>query len=112
MVFASVAEGKPTVSHPRLLVVAGESSQAQILERYVGRGVTFTNAVTEVWLGAGAVIDHYKVQEESADAFHIASMYLHGGRSGTSPRTRSRSAARSSATTSWRCSTAKASTAR
>jgi Fe-S cluster assembly protein SufD len=82
VVFASVTTGKPTVSHPRLLVVAGEASQAQILERYVGRGVTFTNAVTEVWLGAGAVIDHYKVQEEPADAFHIASMYLHGARNG------------------------------
>jgi Fe-S cluster assembly protein SufD len=83
VVFASVAEGKPTVSHPRLLVVAGEASQARILERYVGRGVTFSNAVTEVWLGASAVIDHYKVQEESAEAFHIAGMYLHGARNGT-----------------------------
>ena len=34
-------------------------------------------------LGANAVIDHYKVQEESASAFHIASMYLHGARNGT-----------------------------
>ena len=83
VVFASVAAGKPTVSHPRLLVVAGEASQAQILERYVGRGATFSNAVTEVWLGAGAVLDHYKVQEEPAEAFHIASMYLHGARNGT-----------------------------
>jgi Fe-S cluster assembly protein SufD len=83
VVFASVAEGKPTVSHPRLLVVAGEASQSQILERYVGRGVTFSNAVTEVWLGASAMVDHYKVQEEPAEAFHIASMYLHGARNGT-----------------------------
>jgi Fe-S cluster assembly protein SufD len=82
VVFASVTTGKPTVSHPRLLVVAGEASQAQILERYVGRGVTFSNAVTEVWLGASAVIDHYKVQEEPAEAFHIAGMYLHGARNG------------------------------
>src|SRR4029077_8258199 len=82
VIFASVA-GKPTVSHPRLLIVAGEACQAQILERYVGRGHTFTNAVTEVVLGTNAVIDHYKVQEESADAFHIASMYLHGARNGT-----------------------------
>jgi Fe-S cluster assembly protein SufD len=82
VIFASVAEGKPTVSHPRLLVVAGEASQAQILERYVGYGVTFSNAVTEVWLGAGAVLDHYKVQEKPADAFHIGSMYLHGARNG------------------------------
>jgi Fe-S cluster assembly protein SufD len=81
VVFASVAEGKPTVSHPRLLVVAGESSQGQVLERYVGNGATFSNAVTEVWLGANAVVDHYKVQEESAEALHVGSMYFHGARS-------------------------------
>ena len=31
---------------------------------------------------ANAVVDHYKLQEESADAFHIASMFLHSARSG------------------------------
>jgi Fe-S cluster assembly protein SufD len=82
VIFASVAEGRPTVSHPRLLIMAGENSQAQVLERYVGNGATFTNAVTELVLGASAVIDHYKVQEDAPDAFHIASMYLHGARNG------------------------------
>ena len=81
VVFVSVAEGRPTVAHPRFLIIAGESSQARILERYVGSGATFTNAITEVVLGANAVIDHYKVQEEPADGFHIAGMYLHGARS-------------------------------
>ncbi|MSO56080.1 MAG: Fe-S cluster assembly protein SufD [Acidobacteria bacterium] len=81
VVFASVAVGRPTVSHPRLLIVAGEASQGQVLERYVGSGATFSNAVTEVWLGANAVVDHYKVQEEPAEAFHVGSMYLHAARS-------------------------------
>ena len=40
------------MSHPRLLIVAGEASQATVLERYVGTGAAFTNAVGEVWLGA------------------------------------------------------------
>jgi Fe-S cluster assembly protein SufD len=81
--FASVSEGSGSVSHPRLLIVAGEASQATVLERYAGEGAAFTNAVTEVWLGAGAVLDHYKLQEEPADAFHIASMFVHCARSGT-----------------------------
>ena len=71
---------RPTVSHPRLLVVAGEAWQVTILERYVGQGAAFTNAVGEVWLGPSAVIDHYKLQEEPADSFHIASMFLHSAR--------------------------------
>jgi Fe-S cluster assembly protein SufD len=81
--FASVSEGGASVSHPRLLIVAGEASQATVFERYVGKGAAFTNAVAEVWLGANAVIDHYKLQEEPVDAFHIASLFLHSARSGT-----------------------------
>ena len=84
LTFASSArQGEATVSHPRLLIVAGEASQATILERYVGTGAAFTNAVGEVWLGANAVIDHYKLQEEPADSFHIASMFVRAARSGT-----------------------------
>jgi Fe-S cluster assembly protein SufD len=83
IVFAAVGEAVASVSHPRLLVVAGESSQATILERFVGSGSGFTNAVAEVWLGANAVIDHYKLQEEPSDSFHIASMLLHSARDAT-----------------------------
>src|SRR5581483_5828301 len=82
VVFATIEGAKPTVAYPRLLIVAGEGSQARIVERYVGEGQTFTNAITEVVLGANAVVDHYKVQEEPAEAFHIGGMYLHCARSG------------------------------
>lgn len=81
--FVSMAEGAGSVSHPRLLIVAGEASQATVLERYAGQGPAFTNAVGEVWLGASAVVDHYKLQEESADTFHIASMFVHAARGST-----------------------------
>jgi len=81
--FASASEGTGSVSHPRVLVVAGEASQATVFERYVGTGAAFTNAVGEIWLGANAVVDHYKLQEEPAETFHIASLFLHCARSGT-----------------------------
>ena len=83
IVFASVANGRASVSHPRLLIVAGEGSQATILERYVGSGQAFTNAIGEVWLGASVAIDHYKLLEEPSDSFHVAGMFLHSARSGT-----------------------------
>ena len=81
--FASASEGNGSVSHPRLLIVAGEASQATVFERYVGTGASLTNAVAEIWLGPHAVVDHYKLQEEPPDAFHIASLFLHCDRSGT-----------------------------
>jgi Fe-S cluster assembly protein SufD len=78
---ASAASG-PIMSSARALIVAGERSQARIVETYVGpRGTSyFTNAVTEVVAGEGSVLDHYKVQQESVEAFHVGSMYVHAAR--------------------------------
>ncbi len=72
----------PIMSNVRVLIVAGDRSQSRIVETYVGTGgaAYFTNAVTEVFAGEGAVVDHYKVQQESFEAFHVASMHLHAGR--------------------------------
>jgi Fe-S cluster assembly protein SufD len=60
----------------RTLIVAGDNSQARVIETYatVRGGVYFTNAVTEVFAGENAVIDHYKVQQEGAEAYHVATM--------------------------------------
>ena len=84
ILFVSTGEGTaPTMSHPRALVVAGDRSQVQIVETYVSAPGQkhFTNAVTEIVAGENAVIDHYKIEEESIDAFHIASMHINAARS-------------------------------
>jgi Fe-S cluster assembly protein SufD len=67
----------------RLLVVAGEQSQLTLIETYAGltgAGQGFTNAVTDVLLSEGAVVDHYKLQRETTAAYHMASMFVHCGR--------------------------------
>jgi Fe-S cluster assembly protein SufD len=66
------------VSHPRVLIVAGQHSQLQVVERYASTGDRpyFTNAVTEVMTEADAVVDHYRLQQENAQAFHIGSVHL------------------------------------
>src|SRR5206468_11669269 len=45
--------------------------------RYVGitNEAYFTNAVTEIVAGPGAAVDHYVVQEQGADAFHVATVH-------------------------------------
>jgi len=77
----SLAAG--TMSHPRTLIVLGTNSQARLVESYVGLPgqVYLSNAVTEVVVGEHAVLDHYKVQEERLDAFHVASMHIRTARS-------------------------------
>lgn len=74
--FVSAGNSRPSVSHPRVLVVAGANSQAAIVESYiaVADDCYFTNAVTELLAGPGATIEHCRVQAESCAAFHVATV--------------------------------------
>ena len=84
LLFFSTASGQPTVSHPRVLVIAEDNAEAQIVESYVGTsGTYFTNAVTEILLGNDCRIDHCKLQQESRAAFHVATMEVALGRATT-----------------------------
>jgi Fe-S cluster assembly protein SufD len=58
--------------HPRHLVILGENAIATLVESHVGTGETFANTVLEADLGVSAVLNHYKLQNEGPDAFHIA----------------------------------------
>jgi Fe-S cluster assembly protein SufD len=82
VLFVSTADGRPTVAHPRVLLVVGKSAQVTIVESYVGPNADryFTNAVTEVVVGENASVEHYKVQRESFDAYHIGTMHVVGTR--------------------------------
>jgi Fe-S cluster assembly protein SufD len=64
----------PHLWYRRLLVVLGRGSQATLVEDYSGPDLLYaTNAVAELVVGEGARLDHYKVQNESREAFHFAS---------------------------------------
>ena len=76
-----VGEGDGVWSHPRNLIVVGRGAQVAIVESYVGSGAYFTNAVTEIVAGDGAVVDHYKFECESLDATHMATVQIHQERS-------------------------------
>jgi len=100
LLYVSDPNGLPTVSYPRNLIVAGRESQASIVEAYVSIGtdtpdyaagtgksacptgdVYFTNAVSEVAVGEGAVIAYHRLQQESDRAFHFGRLVFHQERS-------------------------------
>lgn len=60
----------------RLLIVAEQSSQASIIEHYVGSGSQFTNATTEIHVGNNAKVNHYRLQLMGEQAFHIGSIHV------------------------------------
>jgi Fe-S cluster assembly protein SufD len=75
-----VGDGDGIWSHPRNLIIAGANSQVTVVETYAGRGSYLTNAVTEIVAGENAVIDYYRVECESREAFHIGAVYSHQSR--------------------------------
>lgn len=81
LVFVSEGAGEAAI-HPRNLIVAARHSRATLIESYVSirDSVYFTNAVTEISLGEGARLDHYKIQRESEAAFHVGTTEVSQGR--------------------------------
>ena len=78
VLYLATGRAAPFVAHPRNLFVAGRNSRCFIVERYaaLGENVYFTNAVTEVALAEGAIVEHDKVQQESPNSFHVGSAHV------------------------------------
>ena len=73
LLFVSTESETPFITHPRVLVVGGKESSATIIESYVGvgEGQYFSNAVAEIILEPGAQVEHYRLLDESDEAFHV-----------------------------------------
>jgi Fe-S cluster assembly protein SufD len=81
LLFLAGATSEPTVIHPRVLIVAEENSRARVVEEYVGPDAStyWTNAVTEIALGANAAVEHCRVQREGEAAHHVGTVAAEQG---------------------------------
>jgi len=79
------SDAEEIASQPRNLIVAGEGARFTVLERYlcVHDSRYLTNAITEVFAGANAQLEHYKLQQESPNAYHIGSWLIEQQESST-----------------------------
>jgi Fe-S cluster assembly protein SufD len=82
LIFVSTPHAPETVSHPRVLILAGRDSQAAVIENYVGLGesIYWTNAVTEIAAGPNARLEHCRLQQEGPAAFHTSLVEIHQSR--------------------------------
>jgi len=82
LLFISTARETGTAVHPRNLIIAEAGSRITVIESYVTLGGAgyFTNAVTEIFAGDRATLEHVKFQDEAADAFHLATIAGEFGR--------------------------------
>jgi Fe-S cluster assembly protein SufD len=78
IIHLSLGMDEPRLAQPRNLVDLGEGASATLIERFVSLGESLycTNAVLEISLAAGAGLTHYRLQQESPNAFHLAGVYL------------------------------------
>ncbi len=83
LLYVSTAGAVPTIVHPRNLILAGDNSQATVVEEYVSLSpdVHFSNVVTEVVVGDNSVLTHYLIERESTQAFNVSTLRIQQGRS-------------------------------
>ena len=82
LIYISSAKNSGETILPRNLVIAEANSKLTVVESYISTGnvAYFTNAVTEIFAGDNARVEHVKLQDEAADAFHIATIAGEFGR--------------------------------
>ncbi|KAA5820870.1 Fe-S cluster assembly protein SufD [Algibacter amylolyticus] len=66
----STGNESATMLQPRNLVVVGENSHVQILERHqsLAENPVLTNSVTEIFANKRAIVDFYKIQNDNENA--------------------------------------------
>ncbi|GJM24371.1 MAG: Fe-S cluster assembly protein SufD [Phycisphaerae bacterium] len=89
VVYVSTANDRPTVSHPRTLIVAEENAQVTVVESFIGldSAKSLTNSVTEIVSGDGANVFHHKIVQESSKAYHFGTIGAWLGRNSRSTST-------------------------
>ncbi|HQU81511.1 MAG TPA: Fe-S cluster assembly protein SufD [Pyrinomonadaceae bacterium] len=60
-----------SANFPHIIVVAEAGSKATIIENYESSAESFTNTAIQIFVAENANLTHYRVQKESAEAFHI-----------------------------------------
>ncbi|MCW3104899.1 MAG: sufD [Bacteroidetes bacterium] len=62
------------IIHPRNLIVLEENAQATVIESFVtvdASAKVFSNALTELFIDASAILQHYKIQEENENGYLV-----------------------------------------
>ena len=81
LLFVSIGGQVPLMSHPRNLIIVGDHSELSVVEEFVSLGTTriFCNAATELVAGDGAVVSHYRIEQENPETFQISTLRIQQG---------------------------------
>jgi Fe-S cluster assembly protein SufD len=78
VIYLNPGQDDASLIQPRNLVVLEAGARATLVERFIGSGEAryFNNNLTEIALREGAALAHYRIQDESRNAWHLGSLYL------------------------------------
>jgi len=76
------AGGRSLMTHPRVVVILGENSQASVVETFAGCDGAryFTNVVTDIVVGENARLEHYTLQYEGNQGHHVGAIHVRAER--------------------------------
>lgn len=76
------AAGRPQMTHLRALVLLEDGASGEIVTESVGGGRApfWTNILTQIVLGEGASLKHYRLQRENASGLQTAATFVEVGR--------------------------------
>jgi Fe-S cluster assembly protein SufD len=78
VIYFSTGNEKEVILQPRNLVIVGENSHVQIIERHqnLSKNTVLTNAVTEIFANKRAIVDYYKIQNDTENSSLIDSTFV------------------------------------
>jgi Fe-S cluster assembly protein SufD len=75
LLFIATVDDSAVAIQPRTLIVMEAGSSATLVQEYLHTSIPnnpyFNNAVTEIWLGDTAKLNHTRIQDEDITAIHI-----------------------------------------
>jgi Fe-S cluster assembly protein SufD len=78
LLFLTVGQPAPFMAHPRHVVRLGDGARLRLIETHasLGQGQSLTNLVTQIELGAGAVLEQDRVELGGAETAHVGKAYV------------------------------------
>lgn len=74
VVYLNFSVEQPVLAQTHSLVVLEKGAQATLIEHFVSTGDSdyFANGMSEILLGDKAILDHYRLQDDSRNAHHLS----------------------------------------
>ena len=78
LLFVALSKGEPVAYHPRGFILAEAGSRGSVVEQHIGRGGApyLANMASEILIGEGAELRHFKLIAEADQGFHISTAHV------------------------------------